>query len=110
MNGFDEEPLPHTLRDFHGSEGVTAFTEVPPGVRVTLARAHRNLERVAAVTGEIVGCRETVFCRNTLTIKINDVRAFIERAEGNHHVMIFGDHLKDLEVLGRLLGYTFTAC
>jgi L-fucose isomerase-like protein len=107
MPGFDEEPLPYILRDFHGSEGVTAFTEVPGGVTVTLARAQRNLERVVAVQGEIVGCRDTVFCRNTLTIKLKDVRAFIDQAEGNHHILIFGDYLKDLEVLGRVLGYGF---
>ena len=107
MHGLDQEPLPYMLRDFHGSEGVTALTEVPRGVRVTLARAQRNLERLVAVKGEIVECRDTVFCRNTLTIRIRDVRTFIEQAEGNHHVLIFGDYLKDLEVLGRVLGYTF---
>lgn len=109
MHGFDQEPLPYILRDFHGSQGVTAFTEVPRGVRVTLARAQRNLERVVAVQGEIVECRDTIFCRNTLTIRIKDVRAFIEQAEGNHQVLIFGDYLKDLRVLGHLLGYTFIA-
>jgi L-fucose isomerase-like protein len=109
MFGFDQEPLPYSLRDFHGSQGVTAFTEVPRGVRVTLARAQRNLERVVAVQGEIVECRDTIFCRNTLTIRIKDVRTFIEQAEGNHQVLIFGDYLKDLQVLGHLLGYTFIA-
>jgi L-fucose isomerase-like protein len=110
MNGFDQEPLPYLLRDFHGSEGVTAFTEVPQGVQVTLARAQRNLERVTAVRGEIVDCRDTVFCRNTLTLRIDDVRTFIEQAEGNHQVLVFGDYLRDLEVLGTLLGYAFTTC
>jgi L-fucose isomerase-like protein len=110
MHGFDKEPVPYILRDFHGSDGVTAFTEAPRGIQVTLARAQRNLERVVAVKGEIVECRDTVFCRNTLTIRIEDVRAFIEQAEGNHHVLVFGDYLKDLEVLGRVLGYAFTAC
>jgi L-fucose isomerase-like protein len=109
MHGFDQEPLPYILRDFHGSDGLTAFTEVPRGVQVTIARAQRNLERVVAIQGEIVGCRDTISCRNTLTIRIKDVRAFIEQAEGNHHVLIFGDYLKDLQVLGHLLGYAFIA-
>jgi L-fucose isomerase-like protein len=108
MHGFDQEPLPYILRDFHGSEGVTAFAEVPKGVPVTLARAQRNMERMVAVKGEIVGCRDTVFCRNTLTIRIEDVRAFIGQAEGNHHILVFGDYLKDLEVLGRVLKYAFS--
>ena len=68
------------------------------------------MERLVAVNGEIVGCRVTVFCRNTLTIRIEDVRAFIGQAEGNHHILVFGDYLEDLEVLGRVLDYAFTAC
>jgi L-fucose isomerase-like protein len=110
MRGFGQEPLPYILRDFHGAEGVTAFTEVPRGVRVTLARAQRNLERVTAVRGEILECRDTVFCRNTLTLRIGDVRALIDRAEGNHHVMVFGDCIEDLDLLGRVLGYDLVVC
>lgn len=110
MNGLDQEPFPYILRDFHGSEGVTAFTEIPQGIQVTLARAQRNLDRVTAVRGEILDCRDTVFCRNTLTIQISDVRSFVEQAEGNHHVLVFGDYLKELTILGDLLGYAFRAC
>jgi L-fucose isomerase-like protein len=105
MQGFDKEPLHYTLRDYHGRGGVTAFTEVPLGVEVTLARAHRNLKRIVAVKGEIIACDDTTTCRNTLTIKVRNAREFIRRAEGNHHALVFGDYLEDLEVLGELIGF-----
>jgi len=99
MPGFGESPLPYTIRDFHGNKGVTAFTHVPAGEKLTLARAHRNLERVVALTGEVLECEDTVFCRNTLTIQINDARKFVQRAEGNHHIAVFGDYMDDLKAL-----------
>ncbi len=98
------EPLPYTLRDCHGNGGVTAFTEVPLGTEVTLARAQRNLESITAVRGEITACDDTVFCRNTLTIKVDNAREFVRRAEGNHHALVFGDYLENLKVLGELIG------
>ena len=107
MPGFEEAPLPYTIRDYHGVGGVTAFTEVPAGVEVTLARAQRNLERIVALTGEVVACDDTTFCRNTVTIKVRDTRDFIRQAEGNHHAMVFGNYLNDLEMLSDLLDCHF---
>ena len=107
MPGFDEDPLPYTLRDYHGTKGVTAFTEVPSGVKVTLARAHRNLERIVALTGEVLTCEDTTFCRNTLTLQIHNAREFVRQAEGNHHALVFGDYLDDMEALSSVLGCKF---
>ena len=107
MPGFKEAPLPYTLRDYHGKEGVTAFTDIPMGVEVTLARAQRNLEHIVALTGEVVVCEDTEFCRNTVTIKIQNVRDFIGQAEGNHHGMIFGNYLNDLGLLSDVLDCSF---
>jgi L-fucose isomerase-like protein len=104
MQGFDKNPLPYTLRDYHGNGGVTAFTEVPLGTEITMARAHRNLERITAAKGEINACDDTVFCRNTLTIKVDNAREFVRQAEGNHHALVFGDCVEDLKVLGELIG------
>jgi len=107
MSGFEEDPLPYTLRDYHGSKGVTAFTEIPVGVQVTLARAQRNLERIVALTGEVMSCEDTTFCRNTVTIKIQDTRDFIRHSEGNHQALVFGNYLNDLEALSSVLDCNF---
>jgi hypothetical protein len=108
MPGFQEKPLPYTLRDYHGHGGVTAFTQVPAGTRVTVARAQRNLERITAFTGDVVDCQDTSFCRNTLTIQMADARRFVQQAEGNHHVVVFGDYLEDLRTLAGVLDCQFS--
>jgi L-fucose isomerase-like protein len=107
MSGFEEDPLPYTLRDYHGSKGVTAFTEIPVGVEVTLARAQRNLERIVALTGKVMSCEDTTSCRNTVTIKIQNTRDFIRQSEGNHQALVFGNYLKDLETLSSVLDCSF---
>jgi L-fucose isomerase-like protein len=107
MSGFEEDPLFYTLRDYHGSKGVTAFTEIPVGVEVTLARAQRNLERIVALTGEVMSCEDTTFCRNTVTIKIQNTRDFIRHSEGNHQALVFGNYLNDLETLSSVLDCSF---
>lgn len=107
MSGFEKEPLPYTLRDYHGSTGVTAFIEIPTGAEVTLARVQRNLERIVALSGEVVACEDTTFCRNTVTIRIQNTREFIQQAEGNHHALVFGNYLDDLEALSRILDCNF---
>lgn len=108
MYGFDKDPLPFTLCDYHGRHGVTGFTQVPSGETVTLARARRNLERVAAFSGELVSCQDTEFCRNTLGVRLSDVRRFVQEAEGNHHAMVFGNWLTELEWLCRALDCEFS--
>jgi L-fucose isomerase-like protein len=107
MSGFEEEPLPYTLRDYHGSRGVTAFTEIPVGVEVTLARVQRNLERIVAITGTVMSCEDTTSCRNTVTIKIQNTRDFIRHSEGNHQAIVFGNYLNDLETLSSVLDCSF---
>lgn len=107
MSGFGEDALPYTLRDYHGAKGVTAFTEIPPGVEVTLMRAQRNLEKVVALTGKVMSCQDTTFCRNTVTLQIQNTRAFIQQAEGNHHALVFGEYLDDLKALSQMLDCRF---
>ena len=107
MPGFEQPPLPYTLCDLHGARGVTAFTHTNPGQVVTLARAGRNMERITAARGELTGGENTVFCRNTLSIRIPDARRFVQMAEGNHHAMVFGDCLDDLDALCGLLDCEF---
>ena len=43
------------------------------------------------------------------SIQIQDTRAFIQQAEGNHHALVFGDHLEDLKVMSNLLDTRFLA-
>jgi L-fucose isomerase-like protein len=109
MPGPGLDPLPYSLRDYHGAAGVTAFTEIPEGTAVTLARAQRNLDRLLVLKGKVVACKDTTFCRNTVTIQIQNTREFIRQAEGNHHAMVFGDYLEELRNLSAVMDCKFNA-
>jgi L-fucose isomerase-like protein len=45
-----------------------------------------------------------VVCRTTVTVEISDVRQFIRKALGNHHVMVYGDHIGEIRALSQALG------
>lgn len=105
MAGFDRPPRPYRLRNFaHGEGGVTAYVDLDKGQEVTVARIATNLDRMLALRGEIVDCRDTATCRNTVTLRINDAREFFHKAVGNHHVLVYGNYIAELRGLGQLLG------
>ncbi len=104
MAGLAQPAKPYTLRNYHGRYGVTAYINLDRGQEVTIARMGRNLEKILAFRGKIVDCRDTVACRTTVTIEISDVRQFIRKALGNHHVMVYGDYIGEIRALGQALG------
>ncbi len=104
MAGLAQPPKPYKLRDYHGRYGVTAYVNLDKGQEVTIARVARDLDKIVALRGKIVDCRDTVSCRTTVTVKIRDVREFIQKALGNHHVMVYGDHIGDIRALSQALG------
>ena len=105
MDGFNKLTRQYILRDSHGrSLGVTAHVELDIGQEVTVARLSRNLDRIVAVQGELVDCRDTTSCRTTLSIRVPDVRMFIRQAFGNHHALVYGNHIEPIRKLGQKLG------
>lgn len=105
MAGFAQPPRPYRLRNFaHGEGGVTAYVDLDKGQEVTLARIARNLDGMLALRGEIVDCRDTATCRNTVTLRVNDAREFFHQAAGNHHVLVYGNYIRELRGLSRALG------
>jgi L-fucose isomerase-like protein len=66
------------------------------------------MQRVIACPGELtVGCEDTEFCRNTLSVRVPDVRRFVQEAEGNHHALVFGDWMGELKELCAVLECEF---
>ncbi len=105
MAGFSQPPSPYTLRNYHGyRKGVTAHVELATGGEVTVARLSRELDEILLLGGNLIDCQETIACRTTLSIKISDVRQFVRRASGNHHVVIYGNHLRQVKALSQALG------
>jgi len=106
MSGFGRPANAYTLRSYHDwSRGVTAYVELDHGQEVTVARLDRNLDQMLILRGELVDCQDTVACRSTLSIKgRGDVREFVRRCFGIHHVVIYGNLTAQIEALSELLG------
>lgn len=105
MAGFSQPPRRYVLRNYHGiRDGVTAHVELDIGQEVTIARLARNLDKILLLRGELVDCRDTIACRTTISTKVNDVRQFICSAFGNHHILVYGNHIKQAKTLSQSLG------
>jgi len=104
MAGLAQPAKPYRLRNYHGRYGVTAYVNLDRGQEVTIARVARGLEKILALRGKIVDCRDTVSCRTTITVEISDAREFIRKALGNHHVMVYGDHIGEIRALSQAVG------
>ncbi|MFH1639228.1 MAG: hypothetical protein ABIB93_02805 [Chloroflexota bacterium] len=105
MAGLNQPPSPYTLRNYHGyRRGVTAHVELDTGQEVTIARLSRNLDRIMLLNGELIDCQETIACRTTLSARVNDVREFVRCAFGNHHVIVYGNHVRQAKILSQALG------
>jgi L-fucose isomerase-like protein len=103
MAGFSQPPRRYTLRNYHGRQGVTAYVELDTGQEVTVARLARNLDKVVFLSGELTNCQDTTTCRTTISVKVEDVRRFVEGALGNHHAVVYGNYTKELKALGKSL-------
>jgi L-fucose isomerase-like protein len=103
MAGFSQPPMRYTLRNYHGRQGVTAYVELGTGREVTIARLARNLDKIGFLSGEMIGCQDTTTCRTTISVKVDDVRKFVQCAFGNHHALVYGNHTRVLKALSRSL-------
>jgi L-fucose isomerase-like protein len=104
MAGYTQQSTPYTLRNYHGKFGVTAYVPLDKGQEVTIARLSRDIDKMLAFTGEIVDCYDTTTCRVTFVLKVNDPREFVREALGAHHVLVYGDYIKELRMLCQTLG------
>jgi L-fucose isomerase-like protein len=104
MAGFAQPSRQYTLRNYHGSHGVTAHVELDIGQDLTIARLSRNADKIMLLHGELVDCRDTTACRTTISARVRDVRKFVQCALGNHHAVIYGDYVRQAKALSQSLG------
>jgi L-fucose isomerase-like protein len=103
MAGFSQPPRRYTLRNYHGRHGVTAYVELDTGQEVTVARLARNLDKIGLLSGELTNCQDTTTCRTTISVKVADVRRFVQGAFGNHHAVVYGNYARELKALSQSL-------
>lgn len=66
---------------------------------ITIFKLSRNLKDYYVSTGKIIkNLTEDNLCRTQIEIKIDDnIEYFLTRPYGNHHIVIYGDHKKEIE-------------
>ena len=66
--------------------------------KITLFKLSSNLKDYYLETGKILNSLdETNLCRTQIEIKVdNNIEYFLKRPYGNHHLIIYGDHVKEL--------------
>ena len=99
MAGFNQPLRRYTLRKYLGRKVVTAYVELDACQEVTMARLSRNLDKVGFLSGELTSCQDTTTCRTTISVKVADVRRFVEGAFGNHHAVVYGNYTRELKEL-----------
>lgn len=114
MEGFDEEAMPYTLGRFtHQGFGTKFQINLAKGKTrtVTIGRFDRSGKKMIVTRGEIVGCafRET-FCSPMVYFRVpGGARAYrlalAEGSYGHHQVVVYGDYVKDVQRLGKMLGF-----
>lgn len=67
--------------------------------KITLFKLSSNLKDYYLETGKILNSLdETNLCRTQIEIKVdNNIEYFLKRPYGNHHLIIYGDHVKELK-------------
>jgi len=74
-------------------------------VAALICRLSGDLRSILLASGQIQVCQDLPgFCRVTVSVRLNgSVREFINRASGNHHALVHGDHRDELQALNDLL-------
>ncbi len=98
----------YLIKDYHDTRvGATPYTDIPIGLKVTLAGMHWNLDKIWATKGEVVSTHDTVHCRITVRVRVENAKKVSREAFGHHAVLIRGDHVNVLRTLSELLNLEF---
>lgn len=67
--------------------------------KITIFKLSKNLKDYYVTTGQIIrNLNESNLCRTQIEISVDDnIEYFLNRPYGNHHVIVYGDHKKEIE-------------
>jgi hypothetical protein len=107
MAGFCAPEEPSVIRS-HSEDrsGVSLQVKFSPGNRVTAAK-YVPFDKMLVSTGEIVGNYDSeLACRSKMVTRVEGLRKMLDGYSGGlHRVIFYGDHVEDMEDLGKLLGF-----
>lgn len=111
MNGYGTKPLEYKLWAFtgqgFGGKLQVDFTENNDD-HVTLARFNPAGDTMCVKVGEVLRSEyDEVYCSPYYYIKMDDARTYMHNLAGfgHHQVLIFGDWMKQLKKIARVMGF-----
>ncbi len=111
MNGYGSEPLKYKLWAFtgqgFGGKLQVDFTENKSDY-VTLARFNPAGDAVCVKVGRVLRSEyDDVYCSPNYFIEMDDARSFMHQLAGfgHHQVLVFGDWMKEMKLLGKLMNF-----
>ena len=85
------------MTHFESNTGVAIRGKLKLGP-VTIFKIAPNLRDYVVLEGELIeNLEDPNLCRTQIKIKLDDVRYFLTNPLGNHHVIIYGHHKKEIE-------------
>ncbi len=107
MKGIDGPSYPYIIRNhLETNEGAVLQVLMPSEETVTVARFNgpsRCLISTAEVTGPVDSDRG---CRSQIRTRVSDAEKWLQNfTAGLHRVVFYGDHVRDVERMGRLMGF-----
>jgi hypothetical protein len=107
MKGFSAAASPYIIRNhLETNEGAVLQVLMPVDEPVTVARFNgpsSMLITTGTVTGSVEADRG---CRSKIRTRVADAEAWLNNySAGLHRVVFYGNHLKDIQRMGRLMGF-----
>lgn len=96
---------PVVLHDFHGTgKGLTGYAELETGRKVTVISIDQFAVKMWVFRGKIAWTENTVHCRTSIGIKVQNARRIAKEIGGHHPAIVYGDFIQSLHLLGEMLG------
>lgn len=100
MDGTHDKLEGYTLTDYQRrGTGVASYCSVEEGQDITFARFDKNLNNISVAVGK------SLATERCFRVVIGDISDFMHRClVGDHHAVIYGNHLKEVAALAEMLG------
>lgn len=107
MKGPNGPSSPYVVRNhLETNEGAVLQVMMPVGETVTVAR-FAGPQKMLVTTGEVTGAEDSDRgCRTQVRTRVRDAEKWLENySAGLHRVLFYGDQVKTIQRMGRLLGF-----
>jgi L-fucose isomerase-like protein len=107
MKGFDQPASPYIIRNhLETNEGAVLQVIMPVGETITVAR-YNGPQKLLVSTAEVTGWVDSDRgCRSQIRTRVADAESWLRTyTAGLHRVIFYGDHVRDLQRMARLMGF-----